>query len=124
MSDRLEVAFTDECRAELRELPRKHRSWIAGVVKQLQAKGWNAAVTDRTLAPLDDGIWELRIRGHGAAYRILLFVMPGRSPRVIVLTLCLAKSESQKMRVLKSAIARAARRRQVWIQQEAKHHGR
>jgi putative component of toxin-antitoxin plasmid stabilization module len=122
VSDAIDVRLTEDCRAELRELPKPDRTWINGVIHGLQAKGWQAAMADRTIAPLQDGIWELRIVGHGAAYRILFFVMPGRSPRLVVLTLCLAKSDSQKTRVLKAAVARAARRRELWLEQEVKRN--
>ncbi len=120
MADEVDITLTTECRAELRELPRPDRQWIGGVIRSFQAKGWQAAVGDQTIGPLEDGFWELRVVGHGAAYRILFFVAPGRSPRLVVLTLCLTKSESQKMRVLKAALGRASRRRLRWMEQEAK----
>lgn len=124
MSDEIEVTLTTDCRAELRELPKPDRVWIGGVITELQRKGWQAAMADQTIAHLREEFWYLRIVGHGAAYRILFFVMPGRSPRLIVLTLCLTKSESQKMRVLKAALERAERRRKAWLQEEANKHAR
>ena len=120
MGDGVDITLTTECHEELRELPKPDRHWIGGVIKSFQQKGWQAAVGDQTIGPLEDGFWELRVVGHGAAYRILFFVAPGRSPRLVVLTLCLAKSESQKMRVLKAALGRASRRRLRWMEQEAK----
>lgn len=118
MRDPVEIVFAEACRAELRELPKEHRAWVAGVITQFHKKGWNAAFADRTVVSLRNGIWELRVTGHGAAYRILFFVVPGRSPRLIVLTLCLAKSQSQKRRVLQAAIGRACARREQWLDAE------
>lgn len=121
MDDAMEIVFSDDCRTELHALPKEHRAWIAGRIAQLAEKGWNAATADRSIAPLRDGISELRMTGHGAAYRILFFVVPGRSPRLIVLTLCLAKSRSQKRRVLQAAIERARTRRERWLQESKRN---
>jgi putative component of toxin-antitoxin plasmid stabilization module len=105
-------------------LPDDARAWIARKLSDLRNKPWDAAVRDRTVAPLRDGIWEVRIPGHGAAYRLLFFIVPGRSPRVIVLTSCVAKSRMVKQKLLTAAIARASNRRASWIEQEAKNRER
>jgi hypothetical protein len=86
----------------------------------LSEKTWSAAIADRTIAPLMDGIYEVRVLGRGAAYRLLFFVVPGRSPRLVVVTACVSKAVMKKKAGLAAAIARARTRRQVWLQQQEK----
>lgn len=69
---------------------------------------------------LRDGIYELRVLGTGAAYRLLFFVMPGRSPRVVVLTTCASKSVMQKRQRMEAEIDRASSRRAEWLEQQQK----
>lgn len=124
MSDTFELVLSSWFHDEVSELSDEHRAWIARKLSDLRKKPWDAAVRDRTVAPLRDGIWEVRIPGHGAAYRLLFFIMPGRSPRLIVLTSCEAKSRMLKKKVLDAAITRASDRRVAWIEQEAKNRER
>lgn len=64
------------------------------------------------------GIHELRVLGHGAAFRILFFMMPGRSPRVVVLTTCATKSAMEKQQRLDAEVERARNRRARWLEQQ------
>jgi mRNA-degrading endonuclease RelE of RelBE toxin-antitoxin system len=124
MSDTFKVVFSSWFRDEVRRIPDDDRSWIARKLGDLRKKSWSEAVRDRTVAPLRDGIWEVRVLGHGAAYRLLFFIVPGRSPRMVVLTSCAAKSAMVKKKLLDAAIGRALDRRASWIEQEAKKRGR
>lgn len=124
MRETFEVVFSSWFHDEGIRIPAEDRAWITRKLTDLRKKTWSAAVHDRTVAPLRDGIWEVRIVGHGAAYRLLFFIVPGRSPRVIVLTSYVAKATMIKKKPLDAAIARALDRRASWIQQEAKKRGR
>jgi putative component of toxin-antitoxin plasmid stabilization module len=124
MSDEFVVVFSSGFRDEVIRLPDGDRAWITRKLADLRKKTWSAAVHDRTVAPLRDGIWEVRIVGRGAAYRLLFFIVPGRSPRVIVLTSCAAKAAMTKKKLLDASITRALDRRAGWLEQEAKKRGR
>lgn len=120
MSDRIEVEYTAWYNAEFAELPGDQQGRIQQRIRAMLAKGWNRAMADRTIAPLRDGIHELRIVGTGPAYRILFFVMPGRAPRLVVLTACVAKSLMTKRQRLDAELKRASERRTVWIAEQRK----
>jgi hypothetical protein len=117
MRDAVEVEFTHDCRAELRELAKAERDWIAQKIRHFIGKGWSAAVADQSVKHLEDGIHELRILGQGASFRLLFFIVPGRSPRMVVLTSCAAKSLLKKRKRMEAEIARARRRRAAWLEQ-------
>jgi putative component of toxin-antitoxin plasmid stabilization module len=108
---------------ELGVLPKAHQDQIQRKLIAFAAKGWFAAMADGTVKHLQDGIYELRVLGHGPAFRLLFFVMPGRSPRVIVLTTCAAKSLTQKRQRLDAEIGRAKRRRAAWMEDNEKEEG-
>lgn len=124
MNETFELVFSSWFHDEVMRIPGEDRTRITRKLRDLRRKAWSATVHDRTVAPLRDGIWEVRIVGHGASYRLLFFILPGRSPRVIVLTSCVAKAAMVKKTRLDAAIARALDRRASWIEQEAKKHGR
>ncbi len=91
------------------------------VAKRLQIlgqKGWTASVADRDIVGLNDGIWELRVVGRGAAFRILFFLDRRERGRVVVLTACIPKSSIKKAHVMAVEIQRAKMRRVQWLQQE------
>jgi hypothetical protein len=118
MSDMLEVVNTEWYDAELAAMPAEYAARVIKRVDVLRQKPWGAALADRTVAPLRDGIYELRILGRGAAFRVLFFLAPGRSPRLVVLTTCVAKSAMKKRKLLDAELERAAARREMWIEQE------
>lgn len=120
MSDALEVVSTEWFKEEFLALPRPDRDRVIRRVHKLPEKGWNAAIQDGTVKPLRDGIHELRVPGRGSAYRILFFLMPGRTPRLVVLTTCAAKSLTKKRQRLNAELERAKWRRAVWIEQQKK----
>lgn len=80
-------------------------------------KGWCAAMGNETIKPLRDGIYELRVLGRGAAFRLLFFVVPGLSPRMVVLTTCASKSDMLKRQRMEAEIDRAIQRRAAWMEQ-------
>lgn len=123
MGDSLEIVTSSWYMLELGALPKDHRDQIQRKLVAFAAKGWSAAMADQTVKHLQDGIYELRVLGHGAAFRLLFFVVPGRRPRVIVLTTCAAKSLTQKRRRLDAEIERAKSRRAFWMENDKKEEG-
>ena len=83
-------------------------------------KGWAAATADQSVRHLREGIHELRILGKGASFRVLFFLVPGRSPRVVVLTTCASKSEMKKRKRFEAELQRAKTRRDLWLKQQRK----
>lgn len=127
MSDVVEVVYSSWYNAELETLMDGHRERVERKIDVFVEKGWRSSVRDRTVAPLQDGIYELRILGRGAAFRVLFFLIPGTSPRVVVLTACVAKAVLKKRQRLDAELERAKHRRTVWLEQERKgkdHAGR
>lgn len=120
MSDSLEVVPTSWFITEVRALQKKERDRIDRKLTNFVQKGWREAVADGSVKHLRDGIHELRVLGKGAAFRILFFLMPGRSPRVVVLTSCAAKSVIKKPKRMDAELERARDRRDRWIEQQKK----
>jgi hypothetical protein len=89
-------------------------------LRTVRNKKWSEAIADRSIAPLTDGIHEVRILGRGAAYRLLCFVAPGRGVRLVVLTGCVNKGVVKKRAGMAAEIARAKARRQVWLNEQEK----
>jgi putative component of toxin-antitoxin plasmid stabilization module len=118
MGDALEVVSTPWFKEEVLALPEMDQDRIDRCIRNLLDKGWNDAVRDRTVKSLRDGIYELRILGHGPAYRLLFFLMPGRTPRLVVLTTCAAKSLMKKRQRMDAEIERAKWRRALWVDQQ------
>jgi hypothetical protein len=92
------------------------------VAKRLQTfgeKGWSASTSSRDIVALnEEGIWELRVLGRGAAFRVLFFLDPRERRRVVVLTTCASKSSIKKAHVMTAEITRAKMRRAQWLQEE------
>lgn len=120
MRDAVEIVTTSWYDAELRQLPLRDQDRIVDRLKVFGQKGWRQAMEDATVKHLRDGIHELRVLGRGAAFRVLFFVVPGRSPRVIVLTTCAAKSLMKKRSAMDAEIRRAVDRRAWWLEQQKK----
>jgi putative component of toxin-antitoxin plasmid stabilization module len=120
MSDALELVFTPWYTDEVRALQKDGRIRIDRTLAHLVKKGWDAATKDATVKHLRDGIHEIRVLGRGAAYRVLFFVAPGRSPRVVVLTTCAAKAVMKKRQRMDAEIGRAMDRRAWWIDQQTR----
>jgi phage-related protein len=120
MSDGFELVASAWFRQELAALPQEQQDRIDGKLAAFTSKGWSAAKRDQTVKHLDDGIYELRIVGHGPAYRLLFFVVPGRQPRIVVLTTCAAKSLMKKRQRMESEIERAKSRRAAWREEMRK----
>lgn len=118
MSDTLEVVPTEWFVAEVRALPKDDRNRIDRRLAAFMEKGWAAAMRDGTVRHLRDGIHEVRVLGTGAAYRVLFFLVPGRSPRVVVLTTCASKSLMVKRQRMEAEITRANDRRAAWMEQQ------
>jgi hypothetical protein len=120
MSDSLEFVASSWFTAEVEMLPRLHRDRIDSKVHTFVEKGWSAAMADETIKHLRDGIYELRVLGRGAAFRLLFFVVPGLSPRLVVLTTCALKSNMLKRQRMEAEIDRAIKRRSEWMEQRRK----
>ena len=118
MSDAIEVVTTPWYDAELAALPPDQQARILNRVGNLSRKNWGEAMADRSVAPLRDGIYEVRVLGRGAAFRLLFFVMPGRSPRLVVLTAVVEKSVMKKRQRLDAELQRAVERRARWLELE------
>lgn len=120
MSDPLAVVVTEWFFEEVSALSGPDRDRVHRGLERLVRKGWSAAIADATVKHLRDGIHELRIMGRGAAFRVLFFLVPGRSPRVVVLTTCAAKSVMKKRQRMDAEVERAKWRRAVWMDQQTK----
>lgn len=120
MSDGLEVVSTPWYEAELLALPGPDQERVERRLKGLSSRGWGPSMADQRIKHLRDGIYELRILGRGAAYRVLFFVAPGLAARVVVLTTCAAKSLMKKRGVMEAEIRRALDRRAWWMEQKRK----
>jgi hypothetical protein len=120
MGDSLEVVASPWYTAEVQALPRPHRDRIDSKVDTFTEKGWSTAMADETIKALRDGIYELRVLGRGAAFRLLFFVVPGLSPRLVVLTTCALKSDMLKRQRMEAEIGRAIVRRAAWMEQRKK----
>jgi hypothetical protein len=121
VNDAIEVVVTDWYEEDLAPLPGVDQLRIARKVDTLRRKKWSAAIADRSIAPLVDGIYEVRVLGRGAAYRLLFFLAPGRSPRAVVLTACVTKGVMKKRAALSVEIARAKARQQAWLEEQEKN---
>jgi putative component of toxin-antitoxin plasmid stabilization module len=117
MNDSLEVIPTPWFLGEVRALQKRDKVRISRRVAELVMKGWSKALADGSVKHLRDGVYELRVLGRGAAFRLLFFLMPGRTPRVVVLTTCAAKSVIKKPKRMEAEIERANNRRAQWLQQ-------
>lgn len=118
MRDEVEVVGSEWYNEEVRALPRRDRDRIDKKVEYLREKGWTRSVGHQSVKHLRSGIYELRVLGRGAAYRLLFFVVPGRSPRCIVLTACVPKSVMKKKARLDAEVDRALGRRALWMDQQ------
>jgi putative component of toxin-antitoxin plasmid stabilization module len=123
VSDSLEIVASSWFRQEFGELQKDQRKRINRKLMEFTAKGWSAAMADQTVKHLRDGIYELRVPGRGPAFRLLFFVVPGRRPRVVVLTTCAAKSLMKKRQRLDAEVERAKSRRAAWTAQDQKGEG-
>lgn len=118
MDGPVEIEYTGWIVEELLALPAEQQARIAGRVRLLGARGLAASARLGHVKALEDGIWELRVLGKGPSFRLLFFVAPGRTPRLVVLTSCVRKSEMLRRNVLDAAVARARRRRDLWLRGE------
>lgn len=115
MDDAIRIISTRWFTDDLHRVPVDQQRRIRRRLGMLEAKGWMAAVADGTIEHLRDGIWEVRVLGKGAAYRVFFFPAPRRTIRMLVLTTVAAKSAVAKQRRLDLEIERARRRRDGWI---------
>jgi putative component of toxin-antitoxin plasmid stabilization module len=120
MAHEVEVITTEWYDAEFSSLEAVHRSRINRRIDLLQQTPWNVSLEKRMVAPLREGIYEMRVLGKGAAFRVLFFLAPGRTPRMVVLTACVAKSVMKKRRRFDAELARAETRRALWLERETK----
>lgn len=115
MNDAIRISATKWFTDDLLGVPVDQQRRIRRRLGMLEVKGWMAAVADGTIEHLRDGIWEVRVLGKGAAYRVFFFPAPHRTIRMLVLTNLAAKSAVAKQRRLDLEIERARRRRDEWI---------
>jgi hypothetical protein len=121
VNDGIEVVVTEGYEEDLARLPGVDQLRVTRKVDTLRRKKWSGAIADRSIAPLVDGIYEVRVLGRGASYRLLFFLAPGRSPRVVVLTACITKGVMKKRAALSAEIARANSRQKAWVQEQEKN---
>lgn len=118
MQDALTIEFTTWFIEELQELPTDEQARVARRLAVLERKGWAASAENRDVAPLKDGIWEVRIVGKGPSYRLLCFQIPGDPGRIVVLTSCVKKGLMKKSAVKDAEIERASTKRALWLSQQ------
>lgn len=118
MNDDVRVVITDWFLDDLGRLPLMERRRVRGRIGTLQRKGWKASIMHRDVTALEDGIWELRVVSHGAAFRCLFFLDSRDADRLVVLTACVAKASIKKRHVMAAEIQRAKLRRGLYLEQE------
>lgn len=126
MSDLVQVRYTHWFVEELERLPPDQQARVVAQVALVERKGWGAAMRDRDVVHLEDGIHEIRVVGKGPAYRALCFVVPGQPGRIVVVTSCAPKGLLKKRKVMDGEITRAKNRRAEWLarrEKEEKEHG-
>lgn len=122
MSDLVRAEYTKWFRTELKALPPDQSARVVGRIHLLERKGWSISLKDDDVEELEDGIYELKVRGRGPAYRPLFFVVPGNPGRVVILTNCVSKGILKKGRVKKGQITQAKNRRAEWLQRKQSDH--
>ncbi|HEY7767310.1 type II toxin-antitoxin system RelE/ParE family toxin [Longimicrobium sp.] len=118
MRDDVRVIYTDEFRRELGAIPPEQQQRVMGRIAHQERRGWADGVKAGDLVPLRDGIWELRVVGRGAAYRVLFAPLPGEAARLLVLTSCSSKAQLKKRAVMDAELRRARARLDHWREQQ------
>lgn len=118
MHDKVTAEYTEWVLKEIEELPTNEQVRVVRRISVLEGKGWSVSARDDDIKHLDGEIWELRVLGKGAAYRVLFFQVPGDPGRIVVLTSCVAKSQAKKRATGNAEVERAKRRREVWLKQQ------
>jgi putative component of toxin-antitoxin plasmid stabilization module len=117
MRDAVRVVYTDPFLSDLRTLSPEQRERVVRRINNAERIGWTAGVRTGNLVPLRDGIWELRILGRGAAYRVLFARVPDGMVQLLVLTTFSRKSDLKKRSVMDAEIRRARARLAHWLEQ-------
>lgn len=120
MSERVEIVATPWYEAERERLGKEDQDRVERRLTLLRDKRWGDALRDETVKHLREGIYEVRVLGRGSAFRLLFFLAPGRSPRLVVLTTCVAKSVVKKRQRMDAEIQRAMDRRGWWLEEQLK----
>lgn len=117
MTDGFQVELTDDARREIVGFGKAAAARIGERIRHAQEVGWQESQTIglvKNLGSIEQGIYEIIVKGKGEAYRILCFPVGMRNGRLVVLTSCVAKS-----RLLHSGLKRhagiAAHRRDKWL---------
>lgn len=118
MRGRVEIFATAWYEAERDRLEKRDQNRVEGRLTTLRRKAWQDAVADQTVRHLREGIFELRVPGRGAAFRVLFFLAPGHPLRLVVLTACVAKSVMKKRQRMDSEIQRSMDRRAWWLEEQ------
>jgi hypothetical protein len=118
VNDEVQLVPSSWFTQEFSALPVHLQERVAKRLQTFEQKGWSASTSSRDIVALKDGIWELRVLGRGAAFRVLFFLDPRERSRVVVLTTCASKSSIKKAHMMSAEITRAKMRRAQWLQQE------
>jgi phage-related protein len=93
-----------EAKAELDALPKDVRASFERIVKLVQAMGLER-VHEPYIKYLDDGLWEMRLRGRDGIARSLYVTASGR--RVVILRTFVKKTQKTPRREINLALKRA-----------------
>jgi hypothetical protein len=118
MRDDVKMAYTDDFRRELLAIPPEQQRRVARRIAHQERRGWADGVKAGDLVPLQHEIWELRIVGRGAAYRVLFALVPRDPVRLLLLTTCSSKARLKKRAVMDAELRRARARLDHWLEQQ------
>ena len=118
MTDGFDVELTDDARREIHGFGGAAAARIGERIRHAQEVGWQESQQIglvKNLGSIEQGIYEIIVKGKGEAYRILCFPVAMRDGRLVVLTSCVAKSKLLHGG-LKRHVRIAASRRDKWLQ--------
>jgi phage-related protein len=118
MSEITEITYTEEAEAEIDALPATDRARVLAKIQLVKDVGWQMALREQRVKKLRGEIYEVRITGRGAAYRVFCFPHGAQRGRLVVTTSCVKKSWLLKKRRMQTAVERAELRRQKWLAEQ------
>ncbi len=107
------VVLTEDARAGIAWLPGSESARLRRAIESLTRRGWAEALKTRLVRPLRRQIYELRVPGHGSAYRMTCFPIFAPEGVTVVVVEYVPKARWKPRRVT-SYIERAERARVAW----------
>lgn len=118
--DRLRFLLTVDGFEEVKELGGRVAAQLQTRLEHVANLGWRESLqleVVKHLAAIDADIYEIPIRGTGAAYRAFCFATNDDQGQLVVVTSCVPKRMLMPGSRLRRHVERAARRRAKWIEE-------